>query len=62
MGARESIESFTSRPDPNYFDRKTDILALGSTFYHIMQGHEPFPDMDPFNNEEQIQGRFAFLR
>jgi len=57
--ARENIKSFMPRADPNYSDRKTDIFALGSAFYYIMQGHEPFPDMDPFNNEEQIEARFA---
>ena len=57
--ARENIKSFMPRADPNYSDWKTDIFALGSTFYHIMQGHEPFPDMDPFKDEEQIEGRFA---
>ena len=57
--ARENIKSFMPRADSNYSDRKTDIFALGSTFYHIMQGHEPFPDMDSFNDEEEIEGRFA---
>ena len=57
--ARENIKSFMPRADPNYSDRKTDIFALGSTFYYILQGHEPFPDMDSFNNEEQIEARFA---
>ena len=57
--ARENIKSFMPRADPNYSDRKTDIFALGSTFYYIMQGHEPFPDMHPLNDEEQIKGRFA---
>lgn len=57
--ARENIKSFMPRADPDYSDRITDIFALGSTFYHIMQGHEPFPEMDPFNDEEQIQLRFT---
>lgn len=57
--ARENIKSFMPRTDPNHLDHKTDIFALGSSFYHIMQGHEPFPDMDPGDDEEQIKGRFA---
>ena len=57
--ARENIKSFMPRADTNYSDRKTDLFALGSAFYYIMQGHEPFPDMDPFNDEEQIEERFA---
>lgn len=54
-----NIKSFMPRADPNYSDRKTDIFALGSTFYYIMQGHEPFPDLDPFDDEEQIETRFT---
>ncbi|KAL9033168.1 MAG: hypothetical protein Q9180_006094 [Flavoplaca navasiana] len=57
--ARENIKSFMPRADPNHSDRKTDIFALGSAFYHIMLGHEPFPDMDPFDDEKQIEARFA---
>ena len=57
--ARENTKSFMPRADPNCSDRKTDIFALGSTFYYIMQGHEPFPDLDPFDDEEQITERFA---
>ena len=57
--ARENIKSFMPRTNANYSDQKTDIFALGSTFYHIMQGHEPFPDLDPFYDEEQIKARFT---
>lgn len=40
--ARENIKSFMPRADPNYSDRKTDIFALGSTFYagpRTVSGH-----------------------
>lgn len=47
--ASENIKSFMPRADPNHSDRKTDIFALGSAFSYIMQGHEPFPDLDPFD-------------
>lgn len=57
--ARENTKSFMPRVDPNYADRKTDIFALGSTFYYIMQGHEPFLDLDPLDDEEQIKARFT---
>ena len=46
------------RPYPDYADRKTDIFALGSAFYYIMQGHEPFPELDSHRDEEQIDARF----
>ncbi len=57
--ARENIKSFMPRVDFNYFDRKIDIFALDSTFYHIMQSYESFSNMNSFNDEEQIKGRFA---
>lgn len=57
--ARENIKSSMPRADPNHADRLTDIFALGSAFYYITQGHEPFPDLDSFRDEEQIVARFA---
>ncbi|KAL9125621.1 MAG: hypothetical protein Q9217_005197 [Psora testacea] len=57
--ARENIKSFMPRADPNYSDSKTDIFALGSAIYHIMLGYDPFPDLHPFDNEEQIEARFV---
>lgn len=39
-------------------DQKTDIFALGSAIYYIMEGHEPFPDLDPDDDEAQIMERF----
>lgn len=56
--ARENIKSFMPRADPNYSDRMTDIFALGSAIYYITQGHEPFPELDPLDDEEQIVARF----
>ncbi|KAF2207072.1 hypothetical protein CERZMDRAFT_115410 [Cercospora zeae-maydis SCOH1-5] len=38
---------------------ETDIFALGSTIYYIMQGYEPFPELDTFEDEVVIQTRFA---
>lgn len=46
------------RTDDDYSYRKTDIFALGSALYYIMQGHEPFPDLDPGDDEEEIKRRF----
>ena len=56
--ARENTKSCMPRPYPGYADRKTDIFALGSAFYYIMEGHEPFPDLDSHLDEEQIEARF----
>lgn len=53
-GASENIKSFMPRSDPEHADHKTDIFALGSAIYHIVKGHEPFPELDPFEDELQI--------
>ena len=54
----ENTKSFMPRADVNHADRKTDIFALGSAFYYIMLGHEPFPDLDSHLDEEEIVARF----
>ena len=46
------------RADSEYADIKTDIFALGSALYHIMEGHELFPELDCFLDEEQIAKKF----
>ena len=45
----ENVKSSIPRSDPNYADQKTDIFALGSA---MMTGHEPFPELDPFDDDE----------
>lgn len=42
----------------DYADVQTDIFAAGSCIFHIMMGHELFPDLDEFNDEEEIERRF----
>lgn len=46
------------RSDPNHFDFKTDIFALGTSIYYIMTGQLPFPDLDPVMDDEEIERRF----
>ena len=48
------------RTNFNYADWKTEIFALRSTFYYIMKGHEPYPDLNPDHDEERIVKRFTF--
>ncbi|KAI9678292.1 MAG: hypothetical protein M1817_006237 [Caeruleum heppii] len=36
---------------------QTDIFALGSCIYHIMEGHKPFADLDDWD-DEAIEARF----
>ncbi len=56
----ENIKSFMPRAnlDLDHADWKTEIFALGSAFYYIMEGNEPFPNLDPFNDEDEIVERF----
>ena len=55
----ENTKSFMPRVNFNHADWKTEIFALGSAFYYIMEGHEPYPDLDPDHDEEQIVERFT---
>ncbi|KAF6234139.1 hypothetical protein HO173_007559 [Letharia columbiana] len=56
--SRENTKSCMPRTDDDYSYRKTDIFALGFALYYILQGHEPFPDLDPGDDEEEIKRRF----
>ena len=55
----ENTKSSMPRADLDHSDWKTDIFALGSAFYYIMQGHEPFPDLDSTQDALEIEARFA---
>ena len=54
----ENTKSYMPRADSNHADWKTEIFALGSTFYYILEGHQPYPDLDSDHDEEQIVERF----
>jgi serine/threonine protein kinase len=51
----ENVKSSMPRSDPNYADQKTDIFALGSAIYYIMTGHEPFPELDSFDDDDEAE-------
>jgi hypothetical protein len=57
-GALENAESFMPRSDTEFADIRTDIFALGSTIYHIMAGHRPFPHCDTIDDEAKIADLF----
>jgi serine/threonine protein kinase len=57
--AIENAKSYMPRADPSHADWKSDIFALGSAIYYIMEGHEPFPELDSFDDEDEIEERFA---
>lgn len=65
-GALENAESFMPRCDKEFADVKTDIFALGSTIYHIITGHRPFPRYDTIDDETTFEelyrkGEFPLL-
>jgi serine/threonine protein kinase len=51
----ENVKSSMPRSDPNYADQKTDIFALGSAICYMMTGHEPFPELDPFDDDDEAE-------
>lgn len=54
-GASEKAESFMPRCDKEFADIKTDLFALGSTIYHIITGHRPFPQYDTIDDEAKFE-------
>ncbi|MCJ1407305.1 hypothetical protein MMC19_001376, partial [Ptychographa xylographoides] len=57
--AVENTKSSMPREDLLSGNQHTDIFALGSAFYYILEGHEPFPELDTFDHEDEIKRRFA---
>ena len=55
----ENTKSFMPRLDSDHADWKTEIFALGSTFYYLMEGHQPYPELDSLDDEEEIVARFS---
>jgi len=51
----ENVKSFMPRSDPNYADHKTDIFALGSAIYYMMTGHETFPELNSFDDDDEAE-------
>lgn len=56
--AREATKSSMPRVHGDFADVKTDIFALGSAIYFLIMGHEPFPELDDLEDEEEIECRF----
>ena len=55
----ENPKYFMPRDDSMHADTMTDIFALGSTIYHILEGHEPFPELDSVEDEVEITARLV---
>ena len=58
-GSSENPKFFMPRNNPEHADFKTDMFALGSTIYYIVEGQEPFPELDSFSDEDEIAKRFS---
>ncbi|KAJ5175633.1 uncharacterized protein N7482_001510 [Penicillium canariense] len=54
----ESTKASLPRASRDYADVETDIFALGSAIYFIMTGHEVFPELHNWDDEEEIVSRF----
>ena len=56
--SRECSKSYLPRDNGDFASVKTDIFALGSAIYFIMTRHEVFPELDSFEDDEEISSRF----
>ena len=56
--ALEGVKSYLPCPS-TCSDEKSDLFALGTAIYEIMVGHEPFPELDNLDDEEEIERRYV---
>ncbi|CZT24972.1 uncharacterized protein RCC_10701 [Ramularia collo-cygni] len=40
------------------FSAETDIFALGTLLYHVWYGHPPYPELDEFTDEAEIESKY----
>lgn len=57
-GSTESTMACMPRADYDSSNVQTDLFAFGTTLFYIMTGGLPFPDLDPGEDEDEIQARF----
>ncbi|KGO77193.1 hypothetical protein PITC_024350 [Penicillium italicum] len=55
---RESSKSYMPRENLYSASYRTDLFAVGSAIYHLIAGHEVFPELDSFDDEKIINARF----
>lgn len=55
---RECAKSYMPRENLYSASFKTDLFAVGSAIYHLIVGHEVFPELDSFDDEKEINARF----
>ncbi|KXG51847.1 uncharacterized protein PGRI_092400 [Penicillium griseofulvum] len=56
---RESSKSFMPRDNVYFASYRTDLFAVGSAIYHLIAGHEVFPELDSIDDENVINARFV---
>ncbi|EEU39760.1 uncharacterized protein NECHADRAFT_79577 [Fusarium vanettenii 77-13-4] len=57
-GARYNTLSSMPRDDEDHCDHQTDRFALGTAIYSIMTGQRLFLDLDPVEEDDEVQHRF----
>ncbi|CAG8903140.1 unnamed protein product [Penicillium egyptiacum] len=55
---RECAKSYMPRENLCSANVRTDLFAVGSAIYHLIAGHEVFPELDSFDDEKVINARF----
>lgn len=56
--ALENVKAYLPRP-PTSSDEMSDLFALGSAIYETMTSHEPLPELDELDDEEEIEKRYT---
>ncbi|KAK5722300.1 hypothetical protein LTR15_005529 [Elasticomyces elasticus] len=54
----ENSQSRHPHAGEDEFSPRTDIFALGTLLYCLWHGHLPFPELNEFYDEEEIQARY----
>lgn len=52
-----NVKSRLPGPD-GVFTAETDIFALGTLLYHVWYGHPPYPELDEYNDEAEIESKY----
>lgn len=58
IGASEYSKYRLPSAQEDEASKLTDIFALGSVIYYIMNGHEPYPELDILTDEDKIRPLF----